>query len=260
MKFQKLGLGDAGRLRSYFTDNEERLCNATLGGTFMWRDMCSTEYAEEDGALFLKGRYLPGDMGFAPPRGNAPIETLIGKIVEYCREKDLTPRLCAVPAGLLETVRRLYPEARVTTDAAWSDYLYNAEDLSTLAGRRYSGQRNHINRFQKLYENWRFEPVGEGNLGRVRSFFEEYSEERAREYPAYAEGVVKALEVIDNIEAYRQLGGALFVGDEIVGAAFGETVGDTLYVHTEKALTEYHGAYPMLVQQFSRFYTSGAAG
>jgi hypothetical protein len=258
LKFQKLGLGDIGRLRPYFTGNRERICNLTVGGAFMWRDMCETEYAVEDGTLFMKGgNYLPGVMSFAPPMSlSAPPEAHLGKIEEYCRENGLVPRLSSVPRGFLETVRCLYPAARWTTDAAWSDYLYNAEDLAELAGRRYSGQRNHINRFRKLFDDWRFEAVGEGNLGRVREFFETYSKERVRDDPVYAEGNAKALEVIDNMEAYRQLGGALFAGDAVVGAAFGEISGDTLFVHTEKALTEYHGSYPMLVQQFSRMYAT----
>ncbi|MDR0446913.1 MAG: phosphatidylglycerol lysyltransferase domain-containing protein [Oscillospiraceae bacterium] len=262
MKFQKLRLQNIEELQPYFTSNEERICNLTIGSAFMWRDMCETEFAIEDETLFLKGsNYLPGVPAFAQPKSLNPdldMAAQLAKIETYCRDAGLPPRLSAVSGGFLETVRRLYPGATETTDAAWSDYLYNATDLSELAGRRYSGQRNHINRFQKQYENWRFEPVGEQNISRVRQFFEIFSTERARDDIAYAEGNAKALEVIDHLELYKQLGGALFVGDEIVGAAFGEICGDTLFVHTEKALTEYHGAYPMLVQQFSRYFTTGA--
>ena len=49
----------------------------------------------------------------------------------------------------------------------WADYLYLAEDLSNMAGRRYSGQRNHINRFKKLYPNYSYEKITEDNMDRV---------------------------------------------------------------------------------------------
>ncbi|MDR1328222.1 MAG: phosphatidylglycerol lysyltransferase domain-containing protein [Oscillospiraceae bacterium] len=256
MKFKELGLQDIERLRPYFTANDERICDATVGYTFMWRDMCRTEYAIERGVLFLKANYRPGATGFAPPRcQDGPLcREHFAKIEDYCREHGLPPRLCSVPSGLLETVRQLCPGARETTDPAWSDYIYNAEDIVTLAGRRYSGQRNHINKFRKTYEDWRFETVSDGNIAQVREFFASYAREHTRDDDAYEEGNLKALEVIDNMEAYGQLGGALFVGDSIAGAAFGETVGDTLFVHTEKALTEFNGAYPMLVNQFAQKY------
>jgi hypothetical protein len=223
----------------------------------MWRDLCSTQYAISGGALFLKAEYMPGVTAFAPPRspGVAP-ETLIDPIVEYCRENGLPPRLCAVSGSFHMAVRRLFPDARERTDQAWSDYLYNAEDLVTLAGRRYSGQRNHINKFMRLYPEWRFEAVDGRNLAKVRAFFDSYSREHTKDYEAYEEGNRKAIEVIDNLEKYRQVGGVLFAGDEVAGAAFGETVGDTLFVHTEKALTEFQGSYPMLVNQFAQTFAT----
>jgi hypothetical protein len=231
----------------------------------MWRDLCQTRFAVEDGVLFLQACYRPNTISFAPPRSlNSPPGGILTPptawlpaIEEYCRENSLTPRLCPVSAALLEELRLIYPAARAAADPAWSDYLYNAEDITALAGRRYSGQRNHINKFRGLYENWRFEAVDESNLAQTREFFAAYAREHRRDDPAYEEGNIKAIEVLDNYAAYRQLGGVLFVGDKIVGAAFGEIVGDTLFVHTEKALTEYNGAYPMLVNQYARQYAAG---
>jgi hypothetical protein len=227
----------------------------------MWRDLHRTSFAIENDALFLRAEFTPGAIAFAPPRSlsSAP-ETLLPHILEHCRENGIAPRLCAVSGEFHRRVRTLYPDAREVTDAAWSDYLYNAEDLTNLSGRRYSGQRNHINKFRKLYPDWRFEAVNEQNLAAVRAFFEEYSREVVKDYPAYSEGNLKAIEVLNNLAAYRQFGGILFVGDVVAGAAFGETVGDTLFIHTEKALTAYEGAYPMVVNQFAQMYAGESSG
>jgi hypothetical protein len=259
LEFQALRLSDIDRLKPFFKSNLRRICDSTIGGTFMWRDFFQTEYAVEDGVLYLKVVYLTGETAFAPPRGVMLDHAVTcGKIVDYCDTHGLTPRLCAVSGSFLTAVQQLWPNARYVTDRAWSDYLYDSEDIKTLAGRKYSGQRNHMNKFDKANLGWTFEVVSEQNLAQARAFIESYSREHIKDYPAYDEGNLKTIEVIDNLELYSQVGGILKTPGGVVGAAFGEVLGDTLFVHAEKALTEYQGAYQTLVNCFAReFATEG---
>jgi hypothetical protein len=229
----------------------------------MWRDLFGTQFAVEDGILYLKVTYLTGETAFAPPRGEGMSpEKTCGKIIEYCEKNGLTPRLCSVSGSFLTAVQEMesWRDAKIETDRAWSDYIYNSEDIKTLAGRKYSGQRNHMNKFDKANADWTFERVSESNLAEVREFFVNYSREHIKDYPAYDEGNIKTIEVIDNLALYAQVGGILKTSGNIVGAAFGEVVGDTLFVHAEKALTEYQGAYQTLVNSFAKeFATAGVA-
>lgn len=52
-----------------------------------------------------------------------------------------------------------YPRFRVTNERGWKDYLYYTEELASFAGRRYSGQRNHINKFRRDYPDAAFIPL-----------------------------------------------------------------------------------------------------
>ena len=276
MEFIRLGLEHIDLLRPYFTNNLCRICDCTIGGTFIWRDLFRTEFAVEDGILYLKVLYLTGDTAFTPPRGitppdgsappggellsdrgTCPEKEAYDRIIGYCRQVGCAPRLCAVSEHRLQKLREFYPEARAATDRAWSDYLYAGDDIKNLAGRKYSGQRNHINRFQRDYADWTFDPVTGGNLREVRAFFERYAKDHVKDYLAYDEGNLKTLEVLDNLDKYRLFGGALKVDGQIIGAALGEIVGDTMFVHTEKSLTDYNGSYPMLVNQFAKHYAVG---
>lgn len=258
MNFNALGLEHIDLLRPYFQRNLCHICDCTIGGTFIWRDLFNTEYAIDNGILYLKVRYLTGEIAFTPPRGEPCADKpLYDRIIAYCRDNGLKPRLCAVSESRLEKILALYPNAKATTDRAWSDYLYVAEDIRDLPGRRYSGQRNHINRFLRDYPDWRFEAIDSGNLKDVREFFREYAEAHHKDSMTYDEGNVKTLEVLDNLDKYKLFGGALLVGGRIVGAALGEVVGDTLYVHIEKSKTEFTGSYPMLVNQFAKAFVTG---
>jgi hypothetical protein len=221
----------------------------------MWRDFFETRYAVEDGLLYLKVEYLTGGTAFPPPRGpKAHTKEAYDKLLRYCAGKGVKARLCAVSEPLLEFVAGIFPKSHAFTDRAWSDYLYDIEDIRTLAGRRYSGQRNHINKFQREYPGWTFEPVTRSNIAEVREFFVRYSEDHIKDYPAYSEGNRKTIELIDNFDVYGQFGGALRVDGRVVGASFGECVGDTMFVHIEKADKDFQGAYPMLVNQFARAF------
>ena len=49
-------------------------------------------------------------------------------------------------------------------------------------------------------------------------------------------------------------GGLLMVEDRLAGFSLGEVLGDTLFIHIEKADREIFGAYQMLVSQFAQAY------
>jgi hypothetical protein len=260
LDFKPLTLDCIETLRPYFLKNQCRICDCTIGGTFMWRDFFKTEYAIADNILYLKVVYLTGDIAFPTPRGEiCGVKKAYERIRDYCRKEGIQARMCAVSEDVLHYMRELYPDLKATSDRAWSDYLYLSDDIKNLPGRKFSGQRNHINRFVREYPDWSFERISESNLSETRDFFVTYSNEHMKDYPAYDEGNIKTIEIIDHFDSYKLFGGILRVGGKIVGASFGETVGDTLFVHIEKASTEYQGAYPMLVNQFAKMYALGDA-
>lgn len=55
-------------------------------------------------------------------------------------------------------------EFELEYDRDQADYVYESEKLATLAGKKLHGKRNHINKFQKLYPNWSYEPLNDENM------------------------------------------------------------------------------------------------
>ena len=252
MEFKKLTLDCLELIKPYFTENANRVCDCTVGGTFIWRDYHKTEYAIEDGGLYLKVAYP--ELAFTPPRGIAHTKESFERIFDYCLENAIPTKMFAVSEPTMHEIMAIYPNSTAVTDRSWSDYLYSSGDITSLAGRKYSGQRNHINRFMREYPNWKFERITEDNIPEVREFYEKYANEHLKDSLAYLEGNRKALEVLDNFSDYGLFGGVLYADGVIVGESLGEIVGDTLFVHTEKANTTFHGSYPMLVNRFAEMF------
>jgi hypothetical protein len=223
----------------------------------MWRDYHKTEYAVLNDILYTKVAYP--QTAFAPPRGEGADRESYERIREYCYTKGIPARLCFVSKPALNSILEMFPESKVWTDREWSDYLYLSEDIIDLTGRRFSGQRNHINHFIREYPNWSFVRITNDNITDAVTFIEKLALRHADTSFTLIEANRKAIEVLENLELYGQLGGMLYANNAVVGLSLGETVGDTLYIHVEKADTDYHGSYPMLMNQFARVFASGAA-
>ena len=258
MEFKRLTLDCINNLKPYFANNQCRICDCTIGGTFIWRDYHKTEYAIEDGVLYFKVSYP--EPAFTPPRSTEPNKGSYEQIIEYCCSEGVPAKLCAVSEPVLQVILEKFPDSKAWTDRTWSDYLYKSDDLRNLSGRKYAGQRNHINHFLREHQSWSYERITSdpSSLVKIEKFYEKYASEHKKETLAYTEGDRKAMEVLGNLDDYGLLGGALYVSGELVGVSIGEVVDDTLFIHIEKAETKFHGAYPMLVNQFAvMFATEG---
>ncbi len=257
LDFKPLALQDITLLRPYFTKQPSRICDSTVGGTFLWRDYFQTCYALENDSLFLRS-VMPETGEFlysVPMEGDVP--AALTRLKAHCEQIGHPLRLCTVSDEDLPAILSLWPDARVEALPDWADYLYHADDLKEIAGKKYQTQRNHINKFNKLYPDWWFTPITPKNLPAVKEFFTWYADITEKESDTYKEDERKVFEVLDNFELYGFLGGAVWVDDRIVAMALGEKQGDTLYVHIEKADVRYHGAYPMMVREFAKYACTG---
>ena len=149
-----------------------------------------------------------------------------------------------------------WPRFRLTNERNWKDYLYRAEDMAAFAGRKYSGQRNHINKFRKEYPDARFVVLTGEDMPLIEDFWGDYEQEfqktsfNAKRELAYAKALARLLP-----EGWL-LGGGLLSEGRLVAMSLAEKCGDTLIIHVEKALYSHQGAYPTLVQAFAAHFGS----
>lgn len=255
--FQPLKLEHIPLFRHCLEKWPYRTCDGTIGAIFMWRDYFATEFASADGMLYLKTHYLDHETAFAPPLGpdrRRGYEQIAG----YCAANRQTIRFCSVPVQELVFLKDLFGENHLDMHAErdWSDYLYNSSDMVNFAGRKYSGQRNNMHKFEKACPDWRFERIEASHLAEVRRFFLDFEERYAKNSNLAQEEASKVLEVFDHYQDYQMLGGILKTNDQIIGISMGEIIGDTLYVHIEKAVRDYPGSYQMLVNQFAKEFVT----
>ena len=159
-----------------------------------------------------------------------------------------------VPTGELELLQQFFPSSTATSIRDNFDYLYRAEDLQFFRGKKFNGQRNHINKFMKTYGNWSFRTIIQEDIPALKAFLDRYAASREKAAPSFYEDIAKTHEVLDNYALYDFLGGVLLVEGQIVGFSLNEIIGDTMFTHIEKADREYLGCYQMLVSQSAQLF------
>lgn len=256
ISFKPLQLEDVQTIKPFFERAGSYACDCTIGGTFIWRDFFGTHYAIIGETLFFRVRYLGGVTAYTIPQGG-DLEESLCRLRRHCRDIGEQLIFCTVSEkDLLFLKSRL--DCCACAERDWFDYLYNAEDLSTFVGKRYNGQRNHINFFKKSYTDYSFEVITAENLPDVFDFYDRYTQITHKDSKIFLEDQRKVYEVLANFEAYGMLGGAIRVDGDIIAFALGEIFGDTLFVHIEKADICFRGAYQMIVREFSsHFCTEG---
>lgn len=254
IEFRDLTLEDIPAVRKFFLDYRSRSCDVTIGGVFMWRHYFETQVYMEENLLLFKVMRSPGKVAFLTPYGD--VQRGIKLIFEYCMAHDISAAFCAVTERELAYYEAHYQVREVLFNRVWTDYLYEAERHRTFAGKKLSGQRNHVNKFLKTYDDWGFEPITHENLDEVHAFCHEIGHARAKDSDTYDAEQAVLDEVFEHLDAYGFFGNILRVDGVIVAMAMAETIGDTMFIHIEKARRDYFGAHQMIVREFAKAHTN----
>ena len=259
IEFQKLHRTDIARLLPYFRAQSTRLSNYSAGFLFMWSRYMDTHFAEEEGCLLLRDRYVGNHYFYYPVSrtGDAAAEErALAHIEAYCRANNMRLHFTAIPREKLAMLVERYGEdLHVSNIRRWRDYLYAAEDFQTYPGGKYSGQRNHVNKFKKNNPDFSFHIFTEKDLPEVQAFLCEYAVAQYAKADMLADEEMRGVfEILPHIAEYGMDCGYLRAGGRIVALSVGERCGDMMIVHIEKALREMPGAYPTVAQLFAQAF------
>ncbi len=251
LTFDPITADNISKTAEYFKYKISRTSDYTTGAMYMWRDFYQTSFTIYDDMILYKVKFL-NRTSFTFPVGGGSLSKAMEAIREYCKANDIPMWFCTVPeeavAILVDDFGGTKP---CTSNRDWADYLYHADDLADMAGRKYSGQRNHINKFKKLYPNYTYQRITTENIPRVIDFLMDYEKNHGKESSLAQEELSRTLELIPYLDRFKLPGAFIEVDGVIVAMSIGEIIKDTLYCHIEKANRDYPGSYQMIVKEFS---------
>ena len=251
MQFHSLTLNDRPAILPFFKNLTFNICDYTPGCTLMWKDYYKVEACIEDGFFATRQCSPAGEEFYGFPLGDAK------KAIHRILEEDPSPKIefAFLPEPALELFKDIPGASEPVEMTNFFDYIYRAEDLIGLSGKKYAGQRNHIHKFLKAASSWSLEDLNEKTLPAVLEFFESsYVTANSDGGTGDAENRL-VREVLSDPSAYEMFGNCLLADGKVVGFALAEHQGNTLFTHIEKADRGYPGAYQMLVNQFTKAHT-----
>lgn len=288
MEYRPLMAEDVILLAPFYTLRPNRSCDSAPLDQYLYRNFYQVKYCQVEDALFLM--FLDGE-NEADSEGTTKSGTPeIYGFLPYCKEEDLAHYLkleetyfnqvLGIPlvmtsadqegvACLKETDALNDYEVNEVEDTR--DYLYDAESLRTLAGRRYTKKRNHINKFLKAYEGrWEYRTLTYADHEEVLAFLKRWME--AKLAVGEEGGIDENGEAFDPEEELRGefLGiqdilshenlfkhiraGAIYLDGELKAFSIGDynEKEKVAIISIEKADHEIPGLYQMINQQFAR--------
>ena len=132
----------------------------------------------------------------------------------------------------------------------WSDYVYSYEEIKTFQGKKFSGQRNHINGFLKTYPNYKFKKLTYKDIPKIINFLKEYKKEHKGGGKIERHEYLNTLKLVENLKNVNFVGGYMEIDGKMCSFTIGEYAGKTLVIHIEKALKSYRGIYPATFNSF----------
>jgi len=255
--FRNVELTDKSWIDKRLAESDYNGCEYCFGNIYVWGEIYQFKVVDFLDFLIIK-TVMGGKVVHYYPAGSGDIKKVIQELVKEGLRTGHPLVFGNITQQHAKELNDLFPGAftyKEIRDA--SDYIYSREKLSTLAGKRYHGKRNHINRF-KDNPNWSFEIINQDNLRECfemsiawnKIFFDNLNS--SGEISEDSDFRASTL-FLSNYEALGLEGGLLRQNGKVIAFTIGERLNlDTYVIHIEKAFRDVQGAYPMINQQFTQ--------
>lgn len=263
LPFQPVKLEDKGKADVYLSKRNDRICEHCFTDLFIWKDHYDTQICFLDGFLLVKMATFPEQTPmYLAPIGEGDLKQALLAMEADAQERGIDFILCCITESMIPEIEAVLPERYVIQDFPdGADYIYAADKLQTLSGKKLQSKRNFVNRFKKTYEGrWSYEELTDENKQEAYQFHLHWCEtgDNCPNGTMYSGETCAVSLALDNREALGMKGGLLRLDGKVIAFTMGCPVSeDTYVVQLEKAEASIAGAYPMINQQFAQHQFDG---
>jgi len=237
--------------------SRHRGCVYTFAQLYLWSIHYGTKICRfGDCLLGMNGRTC---CCYIYPGGRYDIADVVAALREDAARRGVGFGFCVVEDWQADELDSAFPgvfERHESRDDC--DYIYNAQDLITLAGRKYHGKRNHISRFTREHPEWSYEPITAENTAECIEACHIWHDAQHQEDESLetSQGLAAERSIIEKALTERELlglnGGLIRWDGKVIAFTLGERLNsDTYVIHFEKALPGFEGAYAVINNQFA---------
>lgn len=256
LDFKVIELSDRPWITDLLKKSDFRGCEYNFSNNFAWHRLYNTTICRYKD--FYISRSMKYGMSFTFPAGSGDYKDLFLILKREAEEAGSSLMVSSVTDENLSLFEELFGgQYSVSCDESDCDYIYDAEKLRTLSGKKYHQKRNHLARF---YENdWEYAPLTEKDFDECIEFAvnsynlnQSYDDESsvAEQY-----AINTFMNYFDELELK---GGVIRVDGKVQGFTIGDGINsDTFDIHIEKANSDIQGTYAAINNEFAKSATAG---
>lgn len=258
LNFKAVELTDRTVLEPVLQALPYRLYDHSFCCLYIWEKTYPAYFALEDGILYIQYR-MPDEIVYQMPLAAGDrLAEAVHRLEADAAERGVPFSMIAINEQMKNELEEALPGRFLFTENPnQADYIYEAESLRELRGKKLHAKRNFVNRFLAANEgNFSVEPVGPENTEEVLAFNAEWDRAHGLtdDFRKEAEAIRRA---VYHMEQIGMFGVALRLEGKIIAFALGSKLSaDTLLEDIEKA-SDVPGAYQMINHEFACRFSEG---
>lgn len=249
--FRKIDISDKPWIRSLLGKSDFRGCEYSFANNMAWHRLYDTKICRYKD-FYISCSEKDG-LRFTFPAGEGDYKEVLTLLRKYAQERGEPFVVTSVLTEKLQLFEELFPgEYTVENDESGSDYIYLAENLRELKGKRYHGKRNHLKRFYET--DWSYSKMTEKDFDECIEFaVRSYNENMSYDDESSVAEQFAINTFFNNFDALDLRGGVIRVGGKVEGFTIGSRINsDTMDIHIEKANASINGAYTAVMNEFAK--------
>ena len=258
MIFKEINIDSKKELDPYFEMVDYEACEYCFSTLYMWQHVYKTGYYIGDDFAVIVGEYEGDSFSILPLATRDKLPKVIDFVIDYFEKSNKKIYLRGITSEVVELLKEKYPNKfEYIEERDLFDYIYDAESLRTLAGRKNQKKRNHINYFIKEYEaRFEYKLLDKENFDECLDLMKDWTSNK-EENDEFDEGMDDELlgikKIFDDFEVLKdkvKIAG-IYVDNKLEAFTIGELLNNNMaLVHIEKANPNIRGLYPYINQQF----------
>ena len=247
---------DYNRVKEYFSMRHPGTCESIILDSYLWKKYYKAKYILNGKGLLWILNAAGEVFSLLPLSKKEDLKECFYDLKKYYNTELNQKMIIYLADEEAVEILDLNPdEFVVEEDRRYFDYVYDAQGLRTLSGKKYHKKKNHANAFYKEYgERYEFRRLNCDDKAEIYRFLETWKESRniEDEYDRIDyeyEGIVYVLE---NCKFLQSICGGIFIDGHMEAFSIGSysETEKTAYIHVEKANPEIRGLYNAINQQF----------
>lgn len=258
MLFKNIDINSKKELDPYFDMVDYEACEYCFTTLYMWQHVYKTGYYIGDDFAVLVGEYEGNSFSILPLATKERLPEVIDFVIDYFKNINKKVYLRGITKEIIDVLNEIHPgKFEYIEERDLFDYIYDAESLRTLSGRKNQKKRNHINYFLKEYEGrFEYKLLDKENFDECLKLMKDWTINK-EEHDSFDEGMDDELVAIKKIfnnydilkDRVKVFG--IYIDGKLEAFSIGEFLNKNMaLIHIEKANPEIRGLYPLINQQF----------